>query len=88
VCEVDIVVWYGGEEFVVVIFEIDIEGVEWFVVWICEVVCEDLFVVGEDSVDVMVLVGIVLLLMYGLVSGDFVWVVDEGLYVVKCGGCD
>ncbi|GAA4360041.1 sensor domain-containing diguanylate cyclase [Angustibacter luteus] len=84
--EVDTVARYGGEEFVVVTPETDTEGAEHLAERICEAVREEPFIVGEDSVDVTVSVGISSLPMHGSASGDLVRAADDGLYAAKRAG--
>ena len=84
--EVDTVARYGGEEFVVVTPETDTEGAEHLAERICEAVREEPFVVGDDSVDVTVSVGISSLPMHGSASGDLVRAADDGLYAAKRAG--
>jgi diguanylate cyclase (GGDEF)-like protein len=84
--EVDTVARYGGEEFVVVTPETDTEGAEHLAERICEAVREEPFIVGDDSVDVTVSVGISSLPMHGSASGDLVRAADDGLYAAKRAG--
>ncbi|WP_426565777.1 diguanylate cyclase [Angustibacter sp. McL0619] len=84
--EVDTVARYGGEEFVVVTPETDTEGAEHLAERICEAVREEPFIVGDDSVDVTVSVGISSLPMHGTASGDLVRAADDGLYAAKRAG--
>jgi diguanylate cyclase (GGDEF)-like protein len=86
--EVDTVARYGGEEFVVITPETDTDGALHLAARICEAIREAPFVVGEDTVDVTVSIGVASLPGHGTSSGDLVRAADDGLYAAKRAGRD
>jgi diguanylate cyclase (GGDEF)-like protein len=86
--EVDTVARYGGEEFVVITPETDTEGALHLASRICEAIREAPFIVGEDTVDVTVSIGVASLPGHGTSSGDLVRAADDGLYAAKRAGRD